>query len=358
MLSKKTVFKISAAALTALLYAFVAASSVPEEEVLTKGWLCSYESAYPESSASEKLFPFETAAHFGYFDAEGKFTLSRLKKNKLSISEKVFAEYDAVPQEIEIRDNRDQPLSTLPTPQGYPLFLNDRVYLVSFEQNAVSALSPDNELQWNYVFTAPLTCVAGAGGYLLTGALNGAIELLDENGKRVFFFETGGSRITCVYGVAVSDDLSHLAVVSGVDNQRILIFEQYAGSYRVVFHEFTGLGKRRPVRVLFGGGRVFYEHDKGLGIYEIKTRTNRIVPLEGEISAIDGGGTGGSNIDNDRVYLVVEKGGVQRLLAVDYPATVTMNAPFKSAEVFLHRRGKQLFVGTERTLVSFMLEKK
>jgi hypothetical protein len=355
--SKKTVFQVSAIALAALCYAFAATSPVTEEEVLTKGWLRSYESAYPESSASEQLFPFETAARFGYFDAEGKFTLSRLKNKKLSISDKVFAEYDAVPQEIEIRDKRDQPLSTLPEPQGYPLFLNDRIYLVSFEQNAISALSPDNELHWNYVFTAPLTCVAGADGYLLTGTLNGAIELVDENGKRVFFFETGGSRITCVYGVAVSDDLSHFAVVSGVDNQRILIFERYAGSYRIVFHEFTGLGKRRPVRVIFGGNRVFYEHDNGLGIYEIKTRANRLIPLDGEISALAGYG-GGSNTDTDRVYLVMTKDGVQWLLAVDYPATVTMRVPFKSAEVFLRRRDKQLFVGTERTLVSFMLERK
>jgi hypothetical protein len=187
------------------------------------------------------------------------------------------------------------------------------------------------------------------------GTLGGTIELLDENGERVFFFETGGSRITCVYGVAASQDLSHIAVISGLDDQRVLLFEQSAGSYRVTHHEFIGDGKRRPVWIRFidNDTRLAFECDEGMGLFDIRARTSHRIPFDGEIAAIDEEGGDGLFF-----FVTREEEGRNHLIGVRYPATMIMKTPFQSEAVFLRRAGNALFIGSDRNLASFSLSEK
>ncbi|MDR0637956.1 MAG: WD40 repeat domain-containing protein [Spirochaetaceae bacterium] len=342
--------------------ALLAASPVPEETVLEKGWIRSFESLYMESGVggdNSELFPFEIVhrdtIRFGYFNREGVFSMNRVTQKNLSLSESRFAEYEAVPRRLEVKNAADETISRFENTNGYPLFLNglnEKTYLVRFEQSAVSEISEGGDVLWTYTFASPVTCVAGAQGRLLVGTLDGTVELLDEKGTRVFFFETGGSRITCVYGAAVSRDLSRIAVISGLDDQRFLLFEQSAGSYRVTYHEFIGDGKRRPVRIQFidNDTRLVFERDEGLGLFEIKSRTSHRIPLDDEIAAIDGEG-------GDGLLFLVTRGqeGRNYLIGVKYPASVIMKTPFQSEAVFLRRAGNDLFVGSDRNLALFSI---
>jgi hypothetical protein len=356
--AKKRLIQIALGLLVFLGYALLAASPVPEEIVLEKGWIRSFESVYAEPGAGKdtELFPFEISRpdtiRFGYFSREGMFTINRVTQNNLSLSDDRFAEYEARPHRLEVKNTADETTARFENTNGYPLFLNDTVYLAHFEQNAVSKITESGEVMWTYSFASPITCVAGAQGRLLLGTLDGTVELLDETGTRVFFFETGGSRITCIYGVAISRDLSHIAVISGVDDQRFLLFEQSAGSYRVTYHEFIGDGKRRPARIHFvdGDTRLAFERDDGLGLYEIKSRTSYRVPLDGEITVIDTEGGSG-------LLFLVTRGAENRrfLIGVKYPSSVIMKTPFQSGAVFLRRAGDELFVGSDRNLASFSL---
>jgi hypothetical protein len=345
-------------------YAFFAVSPIPEEDVLIKDWIRSFESAYPGTSSESELYPFEIgrpeAVRFGYFDKTGVFTINRVTQKNLSLSASSgltgrFAEYDAVPRRLEIKNRTDETVLRFENNNGYPLFLNDKMYLVSFEQNAISEITDDGSVVWSYALASPLTCVTGARGRLLLGTLDGTIELLDEKGSRAFFFETGGSRITCIYGAAISQDLSHIAVISGIDDQRFLLFEQYAGSYQVSHHEFIGDGKRRPVMIRFldDDTRLAYEYEEGLGLYEIKSRTSYRIPLDGDIAAIDNEG------QNGIFFLVTKQEENQKyLIGIKYPSSIMVKTPFKSADVFLYRRDNALFIGSDRSLAAFTLDKK
>jgi hypothetical protein len=361
MTVKKIHLQIVVGVLIVFTYAFFAVSPIPEEDVLLKGWIRSFESAYPGVSSESELYPFEIgrpeAVRFGYFDKSGVFTINRVTQKNISLSASAgrFAEYEAVPRSLEIKNQTDETVLRFENSSGYPLLLNDKMYLVSFEQNAISEITDDGSVVWSYDLASPLTCVTGARGRLLLGTLDGTIELLDEKGSRVFFFETGGSRITCIYGAAISQDLSHIAVISGIDDQRFLLFEQYAGSYQVSHHEFIGDGKRRPVLIRFldDDTRLAYEYEEGLGLYEIKSRTSYRIPLDGEIAAIDNEGLNGI------FFLVTKEAGNQKyLIGIKYPSSVMVKTPFKSADVFLYRRDNALFVGSDKSLAAFTLDKK
>jgi hypothetical protein len=356
---KKKYLHIPLVVLIFAVYAFIAGSPVPEEEVFLKGWIRSYESVYPEENGGADVFPFEIsrqgAIRFGYFDRNGAFTVNRTTEKNLTVSENLFAEYDAVPKQLDIKNTADETVLTITGRNGYPLFLNDRVYLVHFEQNALSEVAENGEIAWTYEFASPLTCVDGAGGMLLLGTLDGTVELLNEKGSRVFFFETSGSRIACIYGVAISRNLSHIAVVSGIDDQRVLLFEQARNTYRVSYHDFIGDGKRSPVHIGFidDDARLAFETDAGVGLYEIRTRRSYRIPLDGKIAAIDKDGR------NGLFFLVTGETETRRqLIGIRYPATVIMRVPFESHDVFMRRAGNELFVGSDRSLASFVMARK
>jgi hypothetical protein len=188
----------------------------------------------------------------------------------------------------------------------------------------------------------------------LAGTLDGVVELLDSQGRMVFFFEPGGSRLAVILGCAISQDGTRLAIISGIDNQRFLVLEQSGDSYRVVYHEFLSSGFRRAVHIRFieNDSRIVFEKLGGIGIYTIASRTCLYLDLEGEIIALDAG---------DNKYLFIISSGEEnrkKLFGIKLPNEIVFNAPFRSENAFIARRNSKLYLGGDLSLISFELEKK
>ncbi|MDR0602395.1 MAG: WD40 repeat domain-containing protein [Treponema sp.] len=347
-----------------ILYIFAAPRPVPPEIVVTPRWLSSLESDFPvvlngEASGNAGVFPFMLGDRFGYVDTAGRFLVNKTKEGGVALSEKYWAEYAGEPSAIDVRDSSGQAAFRIENGAGYPLFLDGRVFVVGKYQNSLTALDGEGEILWTYDFAAPVTCLDAAAGFVLAGSLDGTVELLDADGKRIFFFVPGGSRLPVIAGCALSRDGSRFGIVSGVDGQRFLLFERFGErgnrEYRVVYHEFLDEGFRRPVFISFidGDNRVVFERAGGIGIYTISSRSGLSVELNGEIAAIDREGSGGV------FFAVTSQSALQkRLVAVRLPGSVVMEAPFKSRDVFFYREGSRLYTGGGSTLASFELEKK
>jgi hypothetical protein len=359
---KRKKYWLTAGILVFLIYMFAAARPIPVETVLRARWLTSLESNYPvvmgeDLRAGDEAFriPFRAGNRFGYLGEDGRFSINKLRSGYVSMSETAWTEYGAAPDRIEIFDPLNQPLLTLEKPRGYPLFLDNRIFLVGQEQNSITALDAEGNESWRYDFSAPLSCVDAAAGLLLTGSLDGVVELLDSSGRLVFTpFEPGGSRLAVILGCALSKDGSRLAVVSGIDDQRFLLLEKSAETYRVIYHEFLSDGFRRPVHVSFidNGRRVVFEREGGLGLYDIENRSGVFLPLEGEIVALDGSGS------DSLLFVISSLGGDEKkLAALSLPGRIILEAPFKSKSAFLGRRGSRIYVGGDSGMVSFELSR-
>jgi hypothetical protein len=347
-------------------YIFAAARPVPQETILVPRWFSSLESGYPvafsgevpdslPASAAEPI-PFRLEKRFGYVNQDGRFSINQVLSGELSLSRDYWAEYEAIPESIDVRDPRGETALKIEKGRGHPLFLDNRIFLVGDEQTSLSALDERGEILWTYDFAAPLTCIDAAAGMVLTGSLDGAVEVLDASGRRVFLDRPAGSRISVILGCSLSRDGNMMGIISGVDDQRFLLLERFGtGEYRVSYHEFLEDGFRRPVHISFidRDNRIAFERQGGLGIYELNTRISRKIPLEGEIVALDG-------VGNDGLFFMISaRGGLEkRLVGIDLPGTVIMEAPFKSRGVFLERRGSLLYLGGGSTLASFKLEKR
>ncbi|MDR1257556.1 MAG: WD40 repeat domain-containing protein [Spirochaetaceae bacterium] len=356
--NKKSLITIAVFAL--LLYAFVAAGPVTEETVLSLNWIASLEASYAERMPDdERLTPFELGQYFGYVSDDGRFGLNRQKQAYISMADAVWAEYGAQDESIAVKNGFDSELFRIENGRGYPLFLDSKTFIVHAEQNSVSLIAGEGPeaggIVWTYDFASPLTCIDAAAGHLLAGALDGTIELIDGEGRRVYFSEPSGSRISAVFGCALSADGKKIAIVSGLDKQRFVLIEQAGAAWRITFHEFLEDGLRRNVFVRFvdDDNKVVFERENGLGVYDVKKHTSYKIPLDGDVIALEDGGT-------DRLlFLITSRGGAgKELVGIKFPNTVIVEAPFSSVDAFLSRKGSRLFAGGKTTLAAFTIEKK
>ncbi|MDR1420096.1 MAG: WD40 repeat domain-containing protein [Treponema sp.] len=364
MVKGKKKWWLGAGSLIFILYIFAAPRPIPPETVIVPRWLASLESDFPvvlggEPSGGGGVFPFELGNRFGYADTDGRFLVNKTKEGYVALSEKYWAEYSGEPSVIDVMDSSNGTVLRAENGMGYPLFLDGRVFLVGKYQNSLTALDEKGEALWTYDFAAPITCIDAASGLLLAGSVDGAVELLDTEGKRIFFFVPGGSRLPVIAGCAISRNGSRFGIISGVDDQRFLLFERFGDrgnrEYRVIYHEFLDEGFRRPVFISFidGDSRVVFERAGGIGVHTISSRSGLNIKLDGEIAAIDREGSGGL------FFAVTSQSALQkRLVAIRLPGDVIMEAPFKSRDVFFYREGSRFYAGGGSTLASFELEKK
>jgi len=338
-------------------YFFVAARPVTEETILVPRWITSLESTYPirlgDFPPVAGLLPFQIGSRFGFVGNDGQFTINEISQGYISISERFWAAYTANPLYIQVMNPQNGLVLTIENPRGYPLFLDDRIFIVGSEQNSLTAIGLNGQELWHHDFRAPITSIDAAGGRILAGTLDGTIELLDSHGRPVITpFEPGGSRLQVIFGVAISNDASRLAVISGIDNQRFLLLEQAGDIFRVVHHEFLGVGFRRPVHINFADNdrKVVFERQDGLGIFDIASRTTINLSLEGEIKVLDDGG------EAPYLFVITSQGQNQmRFVTIRYPGVIIIDAPFESSTAFFARRDSKLYLAGDSTMASFEL---
>ncbi|WP_461246722.1 WD40 repeat domain-containing protein [Treponema sp. R6D11] len=385
MAQKKSTAKVFIIILIFIVYFLIAARPIPRETVLSHRWIRSLsansqtsyaqdetalsDSVVNASVLSDTLLPFTLGSRFGYVDAQGQFAVNRSKISDIYLSPNMWTEYGAEPANIVINNILNDKQTNIENTRGYPVLLGDRIFILGSEQNSLSQISENGNVLWTYEFGAPLTCIDATSETVVTGSLDGAVEVFNSSGERLYYFEPGGSRYSVILGCAISKDGSHIGIVCGVEQQRFLLFERFGsagGEYKIVYHEFLGNGFRRPVYILFvdDDRRVVFERDGGIGCYTIKSRRGIFIPLDGNIVAVDGSG------DQGVLFLITSHPGQEKkLTGIQFPREglfgflgntelVFLRALFKSDDVFLSRKSSTVVTGGGATLISFSLEEK
>jgi hypothetical protein len=348
---RRSVYFAVGGAICFLAYILLAARPVPQETVLEQEWIRSLADAAENENAAAPLTAFSFGKHFGYVDPAGVFQVNRTPSGMVSYSGETWAEYGNTPSQIKVLTPRNETVCTIDNPEGYPLFLDNRIFIVGKEQDKISAVNNAGEKEWEYDFAAPLTCVAAGGGRFLGGTLIGTIELLNHNGTLESSFEPGGSRISIIAGCAISRNGQKIALISGLDKQRFIFLEKSGDTFRVSYHEELGEGFRRPVFVDFidNDRRVVFECEDGLGVYTTALRQSHRVALPAPVYAIESEGL------DDRFFVLAQnEDGKKSLLGIAYPDQIFLEAPFKSETAFIERRGERLLVGGGDKLISFV----
>jgi len=371
-----------------IIYFLTAARPIPREIILAHEWITSLETDLQNANTdfqegdpdkkmpepvspiwSDDLIPFALGSRFGFVGSSGSFAVNRAKTNDIYLSRNMWTEYGAEPENIVINNILEGTEINVENARGYPVLLDGKIFIFGSDQNSISEINDNGNINWTYDFGAPLTAFDAAAGFIVTGSLDGVIEVFNSSGERIYIFEPGGSRYSIILGCAVSNNGMYIGIICGIDQQRFLLLERTGNSdYMVVYHEFLETGFRRPVRVLFidDDQRVIYERMEGIGCYSIKTRRAVTIPLDGEIVAIDESG------DSGILFLITAHADrLKKLVGIRFPAerffelpgngvqnNIFMQASFRSDDVFLRRAGSMLVIGGGTALISFSLTEK
>ncbi|MDR2965546.1 MAG: PQQ-like beta-propeller repeat protein [Treponema sp.] len=367
-----------------IVYFFMVARPVPRETILTAKWINSFETQDPiylntagkTDPAGSELLPFTLGYHFGYVDTSGNFAVNRIRNSDIDLGKNMWTEYPPEPSDIEIKNIAGETIINIENTRGYPVLLDNRIFILGSEQNSLSEIDTGGNVKWTYEFGSILTDMDVAAGLVVAVSLDGVVKILDSQGKRIHIFQPGGSRLEAIYGCAISRNGARIGIIAGYDPQRFLLLERFGteeGEYRVVYHEFLDRGYRRPVHIQFvdEDRRVVFERQGGVNCYSIRSRRCIFVPLDGELAAIDKSGDSGMLFLITRhMYQPMQK----ELIGIRLPKdrgfsglqnknAVFLKAPYKSEDIYLGRtqtaKGQSmLIVGGGAALISFNLEKK
>jgi hypothetical protein len=122
------------------------------------------------------------------------------------------------------------------------------------------------------------------------GLLDGTLKLLDDAGRIAQDFQPESSRIPVILGAALSP--GRLAVLSGIDPQRLTILERRGGQLAPQESLVTGSDLRREAVLRFSADGRFlaYETDAGLALRDLRHGASSELP--GRLLALSSTGAG------------------------------------------------------------------
>ena len=330
-------------------YFFVCAQPLPKELVLKPAWARSIASAPrapsgrpPEGGA----IPFRLGGSFGYFTAEGELPFVAAAGFGVALSNEAFAPYERLSEGFAMRNpaGRELGRATLP---GYPFFAAGRRFVIGPGQDSVSELRVDGSVAWSYDFSSIATAFGASPSLAVFGLMDGSLVGLDPAGREVLDFSPGGSRVPCIYGVAVSPDGLLVAAISGLDRQRLVVLEKRSSAFRVTYHRWMDSDFRRPVAMGFtaDGSRLVFELPGAVGVYD------RAARRESALAAVSREGLGLTARAGDLLVLLAGGGEEKRLVCAAAQDRRVVDISFRAAETFLDVRGDSIFLGADGTLV-------
>jgi len=234
---------------------------------------------------------FRAGRYFGFVRLDGQLLYAAEVLHGVALSEAGFINYPRVADNFVFQDTAGR-FQYGVRGYGYPILdpSGELLYTVSTDLTGLKRLDRDGEVLWSAGFFSPITTLALGGGECAVGLLDGTLKLLGTGGRIAQDFQPEASRIPVILGVALSP--GRLAVLSGIDPQRLTILERRGGQYAALESLTTGSDLRREAILRFtaDGRFLAYETETGLALRDLRRGASSAVP--GRLLAISSSGEG------------------------------------------------------------------
>jgi hypothetical protein len=234
---------------------------------------------------------FQAGRYFGFVRLDGRLLYAAEVLHGVALSELGFINYPRVADNFVFQDTAGRFLYGV-RGYGYPVLdpSGELLYTVSTDLTELKRLDRDGEVLWSAGFFSPITTLALSADQCAVGLLDGTLKLLDSGGRIAQDFQPGPSRIPVILGAALSP--ARLAVLSGIDPQRLTILERRGAEYAPLESLVTGSDLRRAAAMRFtaDGRFLAYETDSGLALRDLRGGGSSVLP--GRLLALSSSGAG------------------------------------------------------------------
>lgn len=299
---KKHIVIVISCILFVILYLIFAVSPVDHSLKISPVWTVSADRT-TTSSGTENQIPFKLGQRLGYFTPDGGITMVESFPYMATISSSKWATYTQSAQDTQFFSSDGTELGTI-SMTGFPYFTDSGSFLFLPGGTAFSRLKEDGSEYWSYEYTAPITSFTDSAAGCTAGYADGRLILFNTDGSIVFSTKPGGSDHEVILGAAVSGNGEYTACISGLDQQRFVLYRTAANQTKIVFHEFLKGNLREQTFVKFSGyrNRVFANEKNGLLIIDTEMLTSTHIPITGKIIDI-------KELEDANLFAVLAKNG-------------------------------------------------
>ncbi len=324
---------------------FVFAEPLPREFTASPVW-------YKKITGGASMPPSGTESPFvidgisGFFSAEGFFHTVAAQSSSILMGETSWLALPPREPAIKtIMSMKAQALGSIPANE-IPFFAGKRLFSTSIDTMRLASYTEKGEALWNYAFPCQLSAFDANEALAAAGMLDGSVELVGNDGKQLSIFSPGGSRLQVILGLSSSANGNYIAMVSGIDRQRLVILGRGDKDYRVVAHRYLESDFRTPVSVFIlpDDRYVLYEQPDGIGVFSIDGKENIVLPIQAQTFSVHRG------FKSDLYYIVAKNDDSAELIVFSPPDRILGRVLLPPGTDFYRFTAKSLFLGYESGL--------
>ena len=330
--------------LISIIYIILAAKPLNKEYSFTPVWKISTANPVLNENSSKPQSYFHLGQTLGYFDEDGNISLFKTFSSKVSISNSYFATYNSEAKNTEFF-KADGSLAGVIEASGFPYFSDDLIYVFLPGGCSFSKCSETGKVLWTFEGTFPITAFVAKKNFTAVGLSNGTIKVLNnENGSTEIEFAPGGSDYPVILGIDISEDGQYIASISGHNHQRFVLSHREENQQKIIYHRFFEHDSPYRTIVHFSkdGKRVFYNFYKGLGIYNLDSKSERTLELKDKLISIEE--------TDDLTVLMGKEKNTYTVSIIDNTDTLEGAFSFTADSAFIHAADNNIYLGKDNSI--------
>ena len=315
------------------------------------------------SMPPDQYYWFRAGEQFGYFNLQGRLLYLGEAIYDVALSKTGFINFGKISENIVFKDIMGNFRYSIKG-YGYPVLdrEGERLFTINTDLCGIKELSREGEILWSNEFTSPVTSISLSGVTLLVGLLTGTTRLINQRGEiedeRIF----SESRIPVILGTAINETGEQIAVISGIDPQKLSVLQKKERALDPVFTVDLDSDFRREIMAQYSedGKFLFFEGSGGLGVLDVRgKRKMALVELAGPILGISSSGRNGtaavSAESGKGPYLVIFRPNHSIIYRGSFLSRDPSTGDVPTRDIFLKQADNHLFAAVPGYLFRFDL---
>ncbi len=308
-----------------------------------------------EASAeqNEETFPFRLKDYCGYFTAGGNLVSLHTIPYKATICDSFYSLYNADAENISITNSSGKEQTVLRT-AGFPFLQNNRIFVFAPGGNSVAEYTSTGAKRWLYEGYNPITAFNSSAKGAVIGFADGELVCLAPNGDTRFSFYPGGSNYEVIFGADIAKKANMFACLSGIDQQRFLLFSFENSQHKVIFHEFLEKNYKNQAFVHFSddSNTVYFQYADGIGVVDCQNLKSEHIAVKGDVMQI-------AEIKNSDITLVLTKSNAKFYVYIlENTKNLIGNFSFPAQSAFILGGDGCFFVGHDEKISKMSISRK
>ena len=171
---------------------------------------------------------------------------------------------------------------------GYHFGIENRLFIISRDRKSLSEIV-FGEIKWTKQFNYVITSIDASSESVVIGFVKGHFIVLNKKGKLFFTYEPGGSRVSIIYSIAISQNSDYLGVVSGLDPQRFILYQKKESEYKPIYSININEEMRKSTKIFITpkNKNVFVESVKGFYVIDIESKSSIFVETKYNLQNVE-----------------------------------------------------------------------